>query len=134
MGEKQRYFFVGQQWRLHISHHLWVTEADKIGPGVYLVSPAAKPRKHHVISDMGRDEALPGPAEKQLTNPHGRSLLAAHQPCRSVTSGCTNEPDLENTFDLAGQLSGVNRASSGPSPSTRAPGRLYPDALNALKS
>lgn len=28
MGEKQ--IFVSQQWRLHISHHLWVAEADKM--------------------------------------------------------------------------------------------------------
>lgn len=29
VGEKQR-DFVGQQWRLHISHHLWVAGADKM--------------------------------------------------------------------------------------------------------
>lgn len=81
VGEKQR-DFVGQHWRLHISYHLWVAGADKICPGLQLVSPTAKPREHHLIPDM-RSPA--SPAEKQLISSYGCSLLAAHQPCRSVT-------------------------------------------------
>lgn len=72
---------------LHQSPHLggWGRQNWSRGPPSIMYSKAQRAPPHNIY---GEEQSPASPAEKQLINPYGCPLLAAHQPCISMTSGC----------------------------------------------